>query len=187
MRNACSITMRSHYFLVGRGLFGSSSDLFCIAQAFYSQPGAFCRTGDSKPAACGLQAMHAEEPTPRKAEPTDGLKSSVKLVTITLHNNSATATSCPDGYKPKPEEIPYPRPNNVFEEALAVTAMFLAFTMGVLLPFILMACIPAVIVYKSKLAAALLVITSVDWFLPAGKVRNSTAPALVSHASNTWD
>ena len=143
-----------------------------------------CLAGNSEPAACGLQAMHAEEPTPEKAELTDGPKSSVKLVTLTLHNNSATLTQCPDGYKPKPEEVPYPRPNNVFEEALAVTAMFLAFSMGVLLPFILMACIPAVVVYKSKLAAALLVITSVDWLLPAGKVRNSTAPTLVFYASN---
>ncbi len=107
-----------------------------------------------------------------KAELVDGVKKS-HLVTLILHNNSATTTQCPDGYKPKPEDIPYPRPNNVFEEALAVSAMFLAFTLGVLLPFILMSCIPAVIFYRSKVAAALLVITTVDWLLPAGKVRSA--------------
>ena len=116
--------------------------------------------------------MSADERKPPKDELIDGVKES-RLITLVLHNNSATTTQCPDGYKPKPEEIPYPRPNNVFEEALAVSAMFLAFTLGVLLPFILMGCIPAVIFYRSKVAAALLVITTVDWLLPAGKVHKA--------------
>ena len=125
---------------------------------------------------CALQArlrqsqpMQADERKPQKDELINGVKKS-HLLTLVLHNNSATTTQCPDGYKPKADDIPYPRPNNVFEEALAVSAMFLAFTLGVLLPFILMACVPAVILYRSKVAAALLAITTLDWLLPAGKV-----------------
>ena len=128
---------------------------------------------------CAVQAllshkmtMDVDEHIFHKTELIDGVKKS-RLVTLVLHNNSATTTQCPDDYKPKPEDIPYPRPNNLFEEALAVSAMFLAFTLGVLLPFILMGCIPAVIFYRSKLAAALLVMTTVDCLLPAGKVRNA--------------
>ena len=116
--------------------------------------------------------MNADDSTFRKAELTDGVRKS-RLVTLVLHNNSATTTQCPDDYKPKPEDIPYPRPNNVFEEALAVSAMFLAFTMGVLLPFIVLNCLPAVIFYRSKVAAAVLIITAADWLLPAGQVRSA--------------
>ena len=126
-----------------------------------------------------MRPMHADEPIPRKAELSDGASKS-RLVTLVLHNNSATTTQCPDDYNPKPEDIPYPRPNNVFEDSLAVSAMFLAFTLGVLLPFILMACVPGVLLYRSKIAAALLVITTVDWLLPAGKVGITSFPHLRS-------
>lgn len=116
-----------------------------------------------------MQSMQADEGKSEKGELIDGVKKG-HLLTLVLHNNSATTTLCPDHYKPKPEDIPYPRPNNVFEEALAVSAMFLAFTLGVLLPFILMACVPAVVFWRSKVAAALLAMTTADWLLPAGKV-----------------
>ena len=116
--------------------------------------------------------MHAEKHATKTADATDGVRNG-RLATLVLHNNSATITQCPDDYKPTPKDIPYPRPNNVLEEALAVSVMVSAFALGVSLPFILMGCIPAVMFYKSKVAAAILVATAVDWLLPPGTVRST--------------
>ena len=105
------------------------------------------------------------------------------LTALTLLNNSTTYTQCPDGYRPKPEDIPYPRPNTVLEEALAVTVMLSLFTLAALMPFILGGCVAAVLLYRSIPAGVFLVAIALDWLLlPAGKVRPH---ALASALGNT--
>lgn len=94
-----------------------------------------------------------------------------RLRYLILHNNSATGTECPDDYKPKPEDIPYPRPNTWLEEALAISVMLFMWIFGSLLPFMIVACVPAILFYGSKAAAFSLAIIIADWLLPAGKVR----------------
>ena len=94
------------------------------------------------------------------------------LTALTLLNNSTTYTQCPDGYRPKLEDIPYPRPNTVLEEALAVTVMLSLFTLGALMPFMLGGCVAAVLLYRSIPAGVFLVAIALDCLLlPAGKVR----------------
>jgi hypothetical protein len=44
-----------------------------------------------------------------------------------LHNNSARLTQCPDGHTLTSEESPYPRPNTLWEECVALTSMLLCF------------------------------------------------------------
>lgn len=48
-------------------------------------------------------------------------------VSILLHDKSASVTQCPDNTRLAPEQAPFPRPNTVSEECVAVTSMLLCF------------------------------------------------------------
>lgn len=117
----------------------------------------------SKVAMCQGTAPESLPKTPEGGVMSD-------LTTLTLLNNSTTYTQCPDGYKPRPGDVPYPRPNSVLEEALAVSLMLIFFTFGALLPSVLVMCVVAVSLFGSIPAAAFLGITAADCLLPAGKV-----------------
>ena len=46
---------------------------------------------------------------------------------ISLHDGSASLTECPVNVKLSPKQAPYPRPNTVLEECVAVTSMLFCF------------------------------------------------------------
>ena len=137
-----------------------------------------CHTGMAR-GLCAAGVAPDSVPTRAKAGPMrETLKS------LTLLNNSTTYTQCPDGYNPKPEDIPYPRPNTVLEEALAVTVMLSMLTFAALMPFILGGCMAAVLLCRSIPAGVFLVAITLDGLLlPAGKVRPH---ALASALGNTF-
>ena len=129
--------------------------------------GVFLCASSATDATSGSNDTNAERPLVKSAAPRGVL---LKPICVTLQNSSACLTQCPAGYKPRADEVPYPRPNTALEELAAVMAMLAFFGLGALLPFILTGCMAAVLVHRSVPALLFLALTGCDCFLPPGKV-----------------
>ena len=89
---------------------------------------------------------------------------------VTLHNDSASLIQSSNPRSLRADQLRYPRNNTALEEILAVTAMLVLFSAGMLLPFILSGCLLATTLCRSIPAMLFLAATALDCCLPAGKV-----------------
>ena len=89
---------------------------------------------------------------------------------VTLHNDSASLIQSSSPQSLRADQLCYPRKNTVLEEILAIAAMLMLFSAGMLLPFILSGCLLATTLYRSIPATLFLAATALDCCLPAGKV-----------------
>ena len=87
------------------------------------------------------------------ASPASGISGCQRGVllpdSVTLHNDSASLIQSSNPRSLRADQLRYPRKNTALEEILAVAAMLVLFSAGMLLPFILSGCLLATTLCRS--------------------------------------